>query len=194
LGGKTGAEMEIDKQKIESAIKMILEATGADCSSEDFKDTPERVARMYEEITCGYNEDAGAILQKTFEADGSGTVIEKDIYFSSTCEHHLMPFFGRVHIAYVPNGRVAGISKLARVVDCFAKRFQLQERMTAQIADALFENLNPIGVMVVSEAEHTCMTARGVKKIGSKTLCSAVRGNFDADAQARVLALTGGRQ
>lgn len=184
--------MTVDKDKIEQAVKMILEATGQDVESREFKDTPARVARMYQEITNGYSEKPEDILQKTFDAEGSEIVIEKDIYFSSTCEHHLMPFFGRAHIAYVPNGKVVGISKLARIVDCFAKRYQLQERMTAQIADALYDNLKPIGVFVVVEAEHTCMTARGVKKIGSKTVSTAVRGDFDSAKQTQVLTIIGG--
>lgn len=139
---------------------------------------------MLEEITCGYDESAAAHLGKTFAESGSGAVIERDIYFSSTCEHHLMPFFGKVHIAYIPDGRVVGLSKLARVVDVFAKRLQLQERLNAQLADAIFDELKPKGVLVVIEAEHTCMTARGVKRFGSKTITSALRGEVDESTRA----------
>ncbi len=179
--------MSVDKAKIEQAVKMILEAVGEDPSREGLRDTPDRVARMYEELTSGYAEDAAAQLGKTFKESGSELVIERDIAFSSTCEHHLMPFFGKVHIAYIPDGKVVGLSKLARTVDIFAKRLQLQERLGAQIADAIFEILAPKGALVVIEAEHTCMTARGVKKIGSKTVSYATRGNFPEAYVARVL-------
>ncbi len=168
----------VDKQKVEQAVKLLLEAIGEDPSREGLKDTPNRVARMYEELTCGYGEDTAEQLGKVFDEGGSELVIERGIAFSSTCEHHLMPFFGKVHIAYIPDGKVVGLSKLARVVDIFARRLQLQERMNAQIADAIFEQLAPKGVMVVVEGEHTCMTARGVRKVGSKTLTYAVRGDF----------------
>lgn len=170
--------MTIDKQKIEAATKMILEAIGEDPNREGLKDTPARVARMYEELTAGYAEDGKEQLARTFEESGSGLVIERDIAFSSTCEHHLMPFFGKAHIAYIPNGKVVGLSKLARVVDIYARRLQLQERLCSQIADAIFNELAPKGVAVAIEAEHTCMTARGVKKAGSKTVSYAVRGDF----------------
>lgn len=179
--------MSVDRQKIQQAVQMILEAIGEDTSREGLKDTPERVARMYEELTAGYGEDGSAQLAKVFEESGSELVIEKDIAFSSTCEHHLMPFFGKAHIAYIPNGKVVGLSKLARVVDIYARRLQLQERLGAQIADAVFEELQPKGVLVVIEAEHTCMTARGVKKIGSKTVSFATRGDFPEAYVARVL-------
>lgn len=182
-----------DSQKIRDAVKDILLAIGEDPDREGLKETPDRVARMLEELTSGYSDDPSVHLSKTFEQGGSRAVIEKDIYFSSTCEHHLMPFFGKVHIAYIPDGKVVGLSKLARVVDAFAKRLQLQERLNAQIADAIFDELAPKGVMVVVEGEHTCMTARGVKKFGSKTVTSAVRGQVPDDVKAMLLSAIGKR-
>lgn len=179
----------VDKGRIEKAVKEILIAIGEDPNREGLKDTPARVARMYDELTAGYADDAGAHLSRTFSEVGGELVLEKDIAFSSTCEHHLMPFFGKVHIAYVPSGKVVGLSKLARVVEVFARRLQLQERMNAEIADAIFEELSPKGVFVVVEAEHTCMTARGIKKVGSKTVTMAVRGDFDDTLKNQVLAL-----
>lgn len=130
---------------------------------EGLRETPERIARMYEEICGGMTEDAGKHLQKTFSVSDSGIVMEKDIVFYSMCEHHMLPFYGKAHIAYIPDGKVVGLSKLARTVEVFAKRLQIQEQMTAQIADAIMEHLSPKGVMVVIEAEHMCMTMRGVK-------------------------------
>lgn len=182
-----------DSQKIRDAVKDILLAIGEDPDREGLKETPDRVARMLEELTSGYSDDPSVHLSKTFEQGGSRAVIEKDIYFSSTCEHHLMPFFGKVHIAYIPDGKVVGLSKLARVVDAFSRRLQLQERLNAQIADAIFDELAPKGVMVVVEGEHTCMTARGVKKFGSKTVTSAVRGQVPDDVKAMLLSAIGKR-
>ncbi|MGN0744473.1 MAG: GTP cyclohydrolase I FolE [Christensenellales bacterium] len=182
-----------DSQKIRNAVKDILIAIGEDPDREGLKETPDRVARMLEELTSGYSDDPSVHLSKTFEQGGSRAVIEKDIYFSSTCEHHLMPFFGKVHIAYIPDGKVVGLSKLARVVDAFARRLQLQERLNAQIADAIFDELAPKGVMVVVEGEHTCMTARGVKKFGSKTVTSAVRGQVPDDVKAMLFSAIGKR-
>lgn len=179
----------VDKERIENAVVELLSALGQDVESEGLRDTPNRVARMFEELTAGYKEDASEHLNKTFKESGSGLVIEKDIAFSSTCEHHLMPFFGKVHIGYIPNGKVVGLSKLARVVEVYAKRFQLQERLNAQIADAIFDNLSPMGVIVAIEAEHTCMTARGVKKFGSKTFTIAERGNIDDVTRAQFIAV-----
>ena len=179
----------VDKNKIEQAVQTILEAIGEDPSREGLKDTPERVARMYEELTAGYLDDAKTHLARTFCETRGELVLEKDIAFSSTCEHHLMPFFGKVHIAYVPNGKVVGLSKLARVVEVYARRLQLQERMNAEIADAIDKELAPKGVFVVVEAEHTCMTARGIKKVGSKTVTMAVRGEFSEELKNQVLAL-----
>lgn len=180
--------MSVDKQKLEQAVRLILEAIGEDADREGLRDTPDRVARMYEELTSGYGEDGSAQLSKVFTEGGSDLIIERDIAFSSTCEHHLMPFFGKVHIAYIPDGKVVGLSKLARVVDIYARRLQLQERLGAQIADAIFVQLKPKGVLVAIEAEHTCMTARGVKKIGSKTISYATRGEFPSEYAARVIA------
>ena len=137
---------------------------------------------MYEEIFAGLEQDAKKPLSKTFHADNNEMVIEKDITFYSMCEHHFMPFYGKAHVAYIPNGKVVGLSKLARTVEIFAKRPQIQEQMTGQIADAIMEHLQPQGVMVMLEAEHMCMTMRGVKKPGSKTVSVATRGIFEKDA------------
>lgn len=171
----------INENKIKEAVKMIIEAIGEDPEREGLIETPDRIARMYSEIFCGISEDANEHLSKTFSAPDSEMVIEKDIQFYSMCEHHLVPFYGKAHIAYIPDGKVAGLSKLARTVEVFAKRPQLQERLTSQIADSLEKNLNPKGVMVVIEAEHMCMTMRGVKKPGSKTVTYATRGIFKID-------------
>ena len=168
----------VDREKITAAVKMLLEGIGEDPGREGLLDTPERVARMYEEIFGGMDEEAGEHLSKQFAAPHSEIVMEKDIVFYSTCEHHLLPFFGKVHIAYIPNGKVAGLSKLPRTVEVYSRRPQLQEQMTVQIADAIEQYLKPKGVMVVVEAEHTCMTMRGVKKPGCKTVTTATRGEF----------------
>lgn len=171
----------IDKQKIEEAVKLLLEGIGEDVNREGLKETPGRIARMYEEIFEGLEEDAGLHLSKTFSVSRSEMVVEKDIVFYSTCEHHLMPFYGKTHVAYIPDGKVVGLSKLARTVEVYARRPQIQEQMTAQIADAIMEHLAPQGVMVMVEAEHMCMTMRGVKKPGSKTVTVSVRGIFEED-------------
>lgn len=176
--------LEENKAKIKNAVQEILSAIGEDMSREGLADTPDRVVRMIEELTAGYQDSASTHLSKTFKESGSEVVIVKDIHFSSTCEHHLMPFMGKVHIAYIPNGKVVGLSKLARVVDVYAKRLQLQERLNSQIADAIFNELQPKGVLVVIEAEHTCMIARGVKRYGSKTVTSAKRGEIDDNTRA----------
>ncbi len=168
----------IDKCKIEQAVRLLLEGIGEDINREGLQDTPQRIARMYEEIFSGLDETADKHLSKRFHVSNNEMVLEKDITFYSMCEHHLLPFYGKAHVAYIPNGEVVGLSKLARTVEVFAKRPQLQERLTAQIADAIMENLNPKGVMVVLEAEHLCMTMRGIKKPGSKTVTSVTRGNF----------------
>lgn len=177
----------IDEEKIKEAVKMLLEGIGEDCEREGLKETPDRIARMYSEIFSGFDMDVTEILSKRFKVESSEMVLEKDIVFYSTCEHHLMPFYGKAHIAYIPNGEVVGISKLARTVEVFAKRPQIQEQLTSQVADAIMDNLNPKGVMVVIEAEHMCMTMRGVKKPGSKTLTIATRGAFvnDTNLQTR---------
>lgn len=170
----------VNKDKIIEGVKLILEGIGEDTGREGLVETPERIARMYEEIFSGMQEDVSVHLQKRFNVEDNQMILEKDIPFYSMCEHHLLPFFGKVHIAYVPEGEVLGLSKLARCVEVFAKRPQLQERMTAQIADAIMTELNPKGVMVMVEAdEHMCMTMRGVKKPGSKTVTYVSRGCFE---------------
>ncbi len=166
----------IDQEKIKQAVRLLLEGIGEDPSREGLAQTPDRVARMYQEIFGGMEEDAGEHLSKVFSTQQDGMVLEKDIPFYSTCEHHLMPFYGKAHIAYLPDGRVVGLSKLARTVEVYARRPQIQEQMTGQIADAVMKHLQPKGVMVVLEAEHMCMTMRGVKKPGSRTVTAAVRG------------------
>lgn len=169
----------MDQEKIEQAIRLLLEGIGENPEREGLVDTPKRIARMYEEICGGMYESAEEHLQKTFTAENTEMVMEKDITFYSMCEHHMLPFYGKVHIAYVPDGKVVGLSKLARTVEVYARRLQLQEQMTVQIADALMEHLAPRGVMVYTEAEHMCMTMRGVKKPGSKTVSVALRGVFE---------------
>ena len=174
-----------DKKKIEEAIKLLLEGIGEDVNREGLKDTPERVARMYEELCAGMNMEPDEHLSKTFACDNEDVVIEKDITFYSTCEHHLMPFYGKAHIAYIPDGRVVGISKLARTVEVYARRLQIQEQMTNQVAEALEKYLGAKGVLVMVEAEHMCMSARGIKKPGSKTVTFAAKGVFEEDKQLR---------
>lgn len=173
----------VDHKKIEEAIKLLLEGIGEDVTREGLVDTPDRIARMYEEIYRGMEEDPAQHLSKTFKVQNNEIVLEKDITFYSTCEHHLMPFYGRAHIAYLPDGRVVGLSKLARTVEVYARRLQIQERMTSQIADAIMECLRPQGVMVLVEAEHMCMTMRGVSKPGSQTITTATRGCFTDNMQ-----------
>ncbi|MCR4874438.1 MAG: GTP cyclohydrolase I FolE [Clostridia bacterium] len=179
----------MDKKRIENAIKELLDAIGEDKNREGLQDTPARVARMYEEILSGYNDDVKNHLSKTFTVKTSDIVIEKNIQFSSMCEHHLMPFFGNIHIAYIPNGKVVGLSKLARCVETYARRLQLQEQLTNQICEAIYTNLNAKGVMVVCEAEHTCMTCRGVRKMGSKTVTYSILGDIDDNKKAEILSL-----
>lgn len=171
----------VNKDKIIAGVKLLLEGIGEDVDREGLQETPERIARMYEEIYSGMEEDAGIHLAKTFTAENNEMIVERDIVFYSTCEHHLMPFYGKAHIAYIPDGKVAGISKLARTVEVYAKRLQIQEKMTAEIADAIMKHLKPKGVMVLVEAEHLCMTMRGVKKPGSKTITMVTRGAFAQD-------------
>ena len=177
----------MDRNKIEAAVKMLLEGIGEDVEREGLLETPARIAKMCEEIYGGLNQDAGVHLEKQFQVENNEMVVEKDITFYSTCEHHLLPFYGKAHVAYIPNGRVAGLSKLARTVEVYARRPQIQEKMTAQIADALEEHLNPQGVMVMVEGEHMCMTMRGIKKPGSKTVTVVTRGLFKEDAQLQNL-------
>lgn len=169
----------VNKEKIEQAVRLLLEGIGEDCDREGLRDTPDRVARMYEEIFAGMDQSSKEHLSRTFTAENNEMIVERDIAFYSTCEHHLMPFYGKVHIAYIPDDRVVGISKLARTVEVFARRLQIQEKMTAQIADAIMEDLQPKGVMVMVSAEHMCMTMRGVKKPGSQTVTIVARGEFE---------------
>jgi GTP cyclohydrolase I len=191
----------MDTEKIKEGVRLILEGVGEDTAREGLIETPDRIARMYEEIFSGIDKDridvkdpdsiVRDILSKTFEAKEGQFILEKDITFYSMCEHHLLPFYGKAHIAYISSGRVAGLSKLARTVEEYAKRPQLQERLTAQIADAIMEYLHAEGVMVVIEAEHMCMTMRGVKKPGSSTMTYICRGSFEENdaAMLRVLEL-----
>ena len=171
----------MDKDKIKQGVQLIIEGIGEDAAREGLVETPDRIARMYEEIFAGLNEDASVHLSKTFSTQNTDMIIEKDITFYSMCEHHFLPFYGKAHIAYIPNGRVAGLSKLARTVEVYARRPQLQERMTVQIADAIMENLDAKGAMVIIEAEHMCMTMRGIKKPGSKTVTVVTRGVFEGN-------------
>ena len=163
----------IDHEKIEQAVRLLLEGIGEDVNREGLLETPDRIARMYEEIYGGMEEDAGIHLSKTFTVESREMVIEKDITFYSTCEHHLLPFYGKAHIAYIPDGKVVGLSKLARTVEVFARRHQLQEQ--------LMEYMQPKGALVMIEAEHMCMTMRGIKKPGSQTVTLARRGVFETD-------------
>ncbi len=168
----------VNKDKIKEGVRLILEGIGEDINREGLLETPDRIARMYEEVFSGMEESAEIHLSRKFKVEDNHMIVEKDIPFYSMCEHHLLPFFGKVHLAYIPKGEVAGLSKLARTAEVFAKRPQLQERMTAQIADALMEYLKPEGVMVMVEAEHLCMTMRGVRKPGSRTVTCVSRGCF----------------
>lgn len=171
----------MDTEKIKKAVVMLLEGIGEDPDREGLLETPDRIAKMYEEICGGMTVDAKEHLSKVFTVDSDEMVVERDIHFYSMCEHHMLPFFGKVHIAYIPKGEVVGLSKLARTVEVYARRLQLQERMTAQIADAIMDCLNPAGVMVVCKAEHLCMTMRGVKKPGTKTVNVVTRGVFSGN-------------
>ncbi|MGN1198604.1 MAG: GTP cyclohydrolase I FolE [Acetatifactor sp.] len=168
----------VNQDKVRQAIKLLLEGIGEDTEREGLAETPDRIARMYTEILSGMTEEPSEPLSRVFTVENSEMVLEKDIVFHSMCEHHMLPFYGKVHVAYLPDGKVVGLSKLARTVEIYAKRLQVQERMTNQIADAIMEHLAPKGVMIVVEAEHMCMTMRGVKKPGSKTVSLATRGAF----------------
>ncbi|MBO5290036.1 MAG: GTP cyclohydrolase I FolE [Clostridia bacterium] len=187
----------MDKEKIERAVRDILEAIGEDPDRPGLKETPSRVARMYEEVFSGLNEDAHVHLKLFDEPGNDEMVIVRDIPMYSMCEHHLLPFIGKAHIAYIPaDGRIIGLSKLARIVNVYAKRPQVQERLTSQIADFLFDELGAKSVAVIVEAEHLCMTMRGAKAAGAVTQTSALRGTARSDARTRaeVMALlTGGR-
>lgn len=174
----------MDQKRIEKAVKEILLAIGENPERDGLRGTPDRVARMYGEI-LNIDEDPGAHLETTFDEAYNEIVVLKEIPFYSMCEHHMMPFHGKAHVAYLPNGRIVGLSKLARLVEGFARRLQVQERLTCQIADTLMAKLNPRGVAVLLEASHSCMTMRGVKKPGSVMVTSALRGHFIDDHAAR---------
>ncbi|GLX70203.1 GTP cyclohydrolase I FolE [Paenibacillus glycanilyticus] len=171
-----------NREQIEFHVKEILKLVGEDVEREGLLETPARVTRMYEEIFAGYEADPREVLGVTFDEQHEELVIVKDIVYYSQCEHHMAPFFGKAHIGYIPSGKIAGLSKLARLVESITRRLQVQERITTQIADIMQEVLKPQGVMVVVEGEHLCMCARGVKKPGSKTVTSAVRGVFSDSA------------
>lgn len=170
--------LAVDHARIRRAVREILAAIGEDPDREGLLDTPDRVARMYTEIFAGLHTDPAIHLQKTFTQKHDEMVLVKDIEFASCCEHHLLPFFGKAHIAYLPNGQIAGLSKLARVVDAVARRPQVQERMTEEIADLIMRHLKPRGVAVIVEASHSCMTIRGVRKPAAMTITSSMRGGF----------------
>lgn len=184
--------MSVDQPRIEAAVREILIAIGEDPDRDGLVETPGRVARAYAEMFEGLHQDASDLLSTTFDIGHSELVLVKDIPFYSTCEHHLVPFYGVAHVGYIPGetGKVTGLSKLARTVDIFAKRPQVQERMTTQIVEALEENLEPLGAIVVLEGEHMCMSMRGVRKPGSKTVTSAVRGQLrDPSTRAEAMSL-----
>lgn len=180
-----GAQRPVDAERATRAVRELLSAVGEDPSRDGLLGTPDRVARMYAEILSGAALDPGRHLETSFAEDHHEMVIVRDIPFESLCEHHLMPFTGRAHVAYVPNGRIVGLSKIARVVEEFARRLQVQERLTSQIADLMWERIAPEGVGVVLEATHTCMTMRGVRKPGAVMVTSAVRGTFKTRAETR---------
>lgn len=188
----TDTEMQnVDLEKIEKAVSMILEAVGEDTSREGLQDTPKRVAKMYAEVFSGLKEDPKEYFKTVFHEGHEELVLVKDIPFYSMCEHHLVPFFGKAHIAYIPrDGIVTGLSKLARAVDTVARRPQLQERITSTIADSLMDTLDPHGVFVMVEAEHMCMTMRGIKKPGATTVTAVARGVLETDAIKRSEVIT----
>ena len=189
--------MSLDKDKIAAGVRLILEGIGEDPDREGLRKTPARVAGFYEEACAGMWQSPADPLSVTFDEGHQEMVLVRDVPLYSLCEHHLAPFFGVAHVAYIPgpDGRVCGLSKIARTVDVFARRLQVQERQTSQVADSLVRYLDPAGVLVVVEAEHLCMSMRGVKKFGSKTVTSAVRGVFQTDARTRAeaMALIGSR-
>ena len=187
------SDTELAKKRIERAVREILDAIGEDPDRDGLLRTPERIAKMYvDEVFTGLRDDPSQHLTVTFEAEHDEMVMVRDIAVHSMCEHHLVPFAGKAHVAYIPgeDGRITGLSKIARLVDGFAKRPQVQERLTTQIADALVEQLDPTGVLVMIEAEHYCMSMRGVKKPGSLTITSAVRGLFKTNAATRAEAMS----
>ena len=178
---------DIDFHRIENAVRELLGAIGEDPERDGLHDTPARVARMYGEICSGLREEPAAHLEKTFQVEHDEIIVVRDISFYSICEHHLIPFFGKAHVAYLPekDGRITGLSKLARLVDGFARRPQVQERLTGQIADAIDEKLSPRGAAVVLEAEHLCMSMRGIRKPGARTVTSSMRGIFRSNPASR---------
>lgn len=182
----------MDRAKIEQAVRMLIEAIGDDPEREGVQDTPTRVAEMYEEIFAGIGRDPEELITVVRGAEHDEMIMVRDIPLYSVCEHHLLPWVGKAHVAYIPSkdGRITGLSKIARVVDLCAKRLQVQERLTTEIADAIERALEPRGVFVVIEAEHLCMTMRGIRKPGSRTVTSAVRGLFRSDARTRQEAMT----
>lgn len=186
-GSKEYKNRHVDenREQIEYHVKEILKLIGEDPEREGLLETPARVTRMYEEIFAGYSADPKEVLGVMFDEQHEELVIVKDIVYYSQCEHHMAPFFGKVHIGYIPSGKIVGLSKFARLVDVITRRLQVQERITSEIADILEEELEPNGVMVVVEGEHLCMCARGVKKYGSQTVTSAVRGAFRNDSALR---------
>ena len=176
-----------DAQQVEEGVRLILEGIGEDPGRDGLKETPRRVAEMYREVFSGLHQDPDAVVDAVFDVGHDEIIMVRDIDLESLCEHHLLPFAGKAHVAYIPgkDGRITGLSKLARLVDVLAKRPQVQERLTTQVADVLERTLNPRGVFVVIEAEHLCMSMRGVKKPGSVTVTSAVRGVFRSDPRTR---------
>lgn len=196
-GGAGAARPGVDLAKIAEGVRLILEGIGEDTGRPGLLRTPERVAEMYAELTAGMREDPSEHVSPLPGDKHDEMVIVRDIHVASLCEHHLAPFVGRCHIAYIPKaGRILGLSKLARLAETFARRLQVQERLTSEIADTLFDGLKPVGVMVVIEAEHTCMSLRGVKKTGALTITSALRGGFRTDPRTRAeaMALIRGRE
>lgn len=188
---KLRAHAHPDLDRIARGVRLILEGVGEDPNREGLRDTPQRVAEMYAELTAGMREDPNQHVVPLSGNKHDEMVIVKDIAIASLCEHHLAPFVGKCHIAYIPkNGNILGVSKLARLAESFARRLQLQERLTSEIANTLFDRLKPLGVMVVIEAEHTCMTLRGVKKSGAITVTSAVLGGFRKDSRTRAEAMS----
>ena len=175
----------VDQARIREAVRTILAAVGEDPDREGLKQTPARVARMFEELFSGLSEDPSVHLKALFDEQHHEVVLVRDIPFSSTCEHHLMPFTGRAHVAYIPNGKVIGISKIGRIVDAFARRLQVQERLTTQVARAIEQHLDAVGVGVVIEARHLCMMMRGVEKQNSRAVTSCMLGRFRRDARTR---------
>lgn len=186
----TKENLKIDAERIEKAVHEILLAVGEDPNREGLKFTPQRVARMYQELLAGKNDDPKEHIKTTFTEKYDEIVLLRDIPFYSVCEHHLMPFIGTAHVAYLPDGVVLGLSKIARIVDCFAQRLQVQERLTEQIADFMMQNIKPKGVAVVLEASHSCMTIRGIKKPGSVMVTSALRGTLKKDPRTRSEVMT----